>query len=82
MAICWFGSTLMYGIAKGSLGSWGTPIAWPMFMSLIVITASVHGIRTGEWHGTGKTPLRIQLTGVAVLILAVIVLNLAGQWVQ
>lgn len=82
MAICWFGSTLMYGIAKGSLGSWGTPLAWPMFMSLIVITASVHGIRTGEWRGTGTAPLRIQLGGVAVLILAVIVLNMAGQWVQ
>ena len=48
-------------------------------MSLIVITASIHGIRTGEWHGTGKTPLRIQLTGVALLIFAVIVLQVAGQ---
>jgi L-rhamnose-H+ transport protein len=82
MAICWFGSTLMYGIAQQLMGSWGTSLAWPMFMSLIVITASVHGIRTGEWQGTGRTPLRIQLTGVAVLILAVIVLNMAGQWVQ
>jgi len=81
MGVCWFGSTLMYGIAKDFMGGWGTSIAWPMFMSLIVITASVHGIRTGEWKGTGKTPLRIQLTGVAVLILAVIVLQMAGQWV-
>ena len=74
MAICWFGSTLMYGIAKDYyVGAWGTSIAWPMFMSAIVITASVHGIRTGEWKGTGTTPLRIQfLSGVAVLILAVI----------
>lgn len=82
MAFFWFASTLMYGIAKGSLGSWGTTLAWPMFMSLIVITASVHGIRTGEWRNSGKTPLRIQLSGLAVLILAVIVLQLAGQWVQ
>ena len=82
MAFFWFGSTLMYGIAKGSLGSWGTTLAWPMFMSLIVITASIHGIRTGEWKGAGKSPLRIQLSGLAVLILAVIVLQMAGQWVQ
>jgi L-rhamnose-H+ transport protein len=82
MAICWFGSTLMYGMAKDSLGSWGTSLAWPMFMSLIVITASVHGIRTGEWKGAGKAPLRIQLGGLAVLILAVVVLQMAGQWVQ
>jgi L-rhamnose-H+ transport protein len=82
MAFCWFGSTLMYGIAKDLFGPWGTSLAWPMFMSLIVITASVHGIRTGEWKNTGKTPLRIQLGGLSVLILAVIVLQLAGQWVQ
>jgi L-rhamnose-H+ transport protein len=81
MAICWFGSTLMYGIAKDYIGAWGTSIAWPMFMSLIVITASIHGIRTGEWKGTGTAPLRIQLSGVAVLILAVIVLQLSSQWV-
>jgi L-rhamnose-H+ transport protein len=82
MAFCWFGSTVMYGIAKDLFGSWGTSLAWPMFMSLIVITASIHGIRTGEWKNTGKTPLRIQLGGLAVLILAVIVLQLAGQWVS
>lgn len=82
MAFFWFGSTLMYGMASGFLGAWGPTLAWPMFMSLIVITASVHGIRTGEWQGTGKTPLRIQLGGVVVLILAVIVLNMAGQWVR
>jgi L-rhamnose-H+ transport protein len=82
MAICWFGSTLMYGMSKDMFGSWGTTLAWPMFMSLIVITASVHGIRTGEWKNTGETPLRIQLSGLAVLILAVVVLTFAGQHVQ
>jgi L-rhamnose-H+ transport protein len=82
MAICWFGSTVMYGVANGSLGSWGTSIAWPMFMSLIVITASIHGIRTGEWKNTGSAPLRIQLTGVAVLILAVIEMQFVAQYVK
>lgn len=82
MAFFWFGSTVMYGISRDLFGSWGTALAWPMFMSLIVITASIHGIRTGEWKGAGKSPLRIQLSGLAVLILAVIVLQMAGQWVQ
>ena len=82
MAVFWFGSTLMYGVSKDMFGSWGTTLAWPMFMSLIVITASVHGIRTGEWKNTGETPLRIQLGGLTVLILAVVVLTFAGQHVQ
>jgi L-rhamnose-H+ transport protein len=50
-------------------------------MSLIVITASVLGILTGEWKNSGKQPLRIQLGAVAVLVLAVFVLSAASRWV-
>ena len=78
MAVFWFGSTLMYGIAAGDLGSMGTVLGWPLFMSLIVITASIWGVVTGEWRGSGKRPLQIMYIGVAVLILAIIVLSRAS----
>ena len=81
MAAFWFGSTSLYGIASGKLGSWGTILGWPLFMSLIVITASVLGIVTGEWKNAGKKPLKIQLSGVVVLVLAVFVLSAASRWV-
>lgn len=80
MAGFWFGSTSLYGIASGKLGSWGTILGWPLFMSLIVITASVLGILTGEWKNSGKQPLRIQISAVAVLVLAVFVLAVASRW--
>ena len=78
MGVCWFGSTLMYGIAAGRLGALGTALGWPLFMSLIVITASIWGLLTGEWKDTGKRPLQIMFGGVAVLILAVFVLSAAS----
>ena len=81
MAFFWFGSTALYGIAAGKLGSWGTILGWPLFMSLIVITASILGFITGEWKGSGKAPLRIQVGGVVVLVLAVFVLGTASRWV-
>ena len=81
MAICWFGSTLLYGVSAGKMGVLGPILGWPLFMSLIVITASVLGILTGEWKNTGKQPLRIQLTGVAFLVAAVFVLALASRWI-
>ena len=81
MAVFWFGSTLLYGVSAGKLGSWGPILGWPLFMSLIVITASFHGVRTGEWENTGKQPLRIQLAGVGVLVLAVFVLAASSRWV-
>jgi len=81
MAFFWFASTALYGIATGKLGSWGTILGWPLFMSLIVITASILGIVTGEWKNSGKQPLRIQVGGVVVLVLAVFVLAAASRWV-
>lgn len=81
MAAFWFGSTLLYGISTGKLGSLGAILGWPLFMSLIVITASVLGIVTGEWKSAGKTPLRIQILGVAILVLAVFVLAKASRMV-
>lgn len=78
MAVCWFGSTLMYGIAAGKMGSLGTAVGWPVFMSMIVITASIWGVLTGEWRGTGRRPLQIMYGGVAMLILAIIVLSRAS----
>jgi len=74
MALFWFGSTLLYGAAASHLGVLGPILGWPLFMSLIVITASLLGVLTGEWKHAGRKPLLIQLGGVAILIIAVFVL--------
>jgi len=79
MAFFWFGSTVMYGVATVKLGELGTVLGWPLFMSLIVITASVWGVATGEWKNTGKQPLLVMMGGVAVLVLAVCVLSVASR---
>jgi L-rhamnose-H+ transport protein len=81
MAFFWFASTIIYGVASSKLGELGPVLGWPFFMSLIVIMASVFGFLTGEWKDAGKTPLRVQMAGVGILILAVIVLSRAGQYV-
>jgi L-rhamnose-H+ transport protein len=79
MAVCWFGSTLLYGLATVKLGAWGTILGWPLFMSLIVITASLLGMLTGEWKNSGASPLRIQWAGVMLLVLAVFILAATGR---
>ena len=79
MAFFWFASTVLYGVATVKLGELGVELAWPLFMSLIVITASVWGVVTGEWKNSGSKPLTIMYCGVAVLILAIFVLSAAGR---
>ena len=79
MAAFWFGSSLFYGASVAQLGPLGAVLGWPLFMSLIVIAASLLGIVTGEWKNSGRWPLSIQLTGVATLILAIFILATASQ---
>lgn len=74
MAVFWFCSTLLYGVSTVNLGAWGPILGWPLFMSLIVITASLLGMLTGEWKNSGAAPMRIQWAGVALLVLAVFIL--------
>ena len=74
MAVFWFGSTLLYGLAAGLLGTWGPILGWPLFMSLIVITATMLGMFTGEWKDCGPLPIRIHWSGVTVLVLAIFIL--------
>jgi L-rhamnose-H+ transport protein len=77
MGVLWFGSSVLYGIATSFLGELGSVVGWPLFMSLIVILASLLGVWTGEWRGAGKSALRVQGLAVLVLVIAVIVLSRA-----
>lgn len=81
MALLWFGSTILYGAATTSLGQLGTVLGWPLFMSVIVITAAVWGMITGEWRGSGSKPRLVMGCGVAVLVVAIFVLSFAGRQV-
>ena len=82
MAIFWFGSTVLYGLGAGQLGAWGPVLGWPLFMSLIVITATILGMFAGEWKSSGLLPLRIQWIGVTVLVLAISILACSNRYLQ
>src|SRR5271154_4724723 len=79
MAVVWFGGISLYGVASGMLGSWGPIVGWPLFMTTVVVMAGIMGMATGEWKNTGSQPLRIQIGGMAVLIVAIFVLWTASR---
>lgn len=72
MALLWFFSTALYGLAAQWLGPWGVVLGWPVFMSVIVIGAGVIGMATGEWRGCGRTPVLWQTVGLLFLVLAIV----------
>jgi L-rhamnose-H+ transport protein len=69
----------MYGVGATKLGALGPVLGWPLFMSLIVITATLWGVGTGEWKGAGRQPLRLLASGVAVLVVAIFVLGISSR---
>ena len=75
MAFTWLASLSLYGVAAAELGELGPVIGWPLFEAIIVTTASILGIATGEWKSSGPRPLKLQLSGVAVLIVAIVVFS-------
>ena len=72
MALLWFFSTALYGVASHGLGKWGVVLGWPVFMSVIVIGAGVIGIATGEWTHCGRAPVLFQAAGILLLVVAIV----------
>ncbi|HEY1577043.1 MAG TPA: L-rhamnose/proton symporter RhaT [Terracidiphilus sp.] len=82
MAILWFFSTALYGVASHGLGAWGVVLGWPVFMSVIVIGAGLLGIATGEWKESGRMPVLLQLAGILLLVVAIIAFSRAQNSLQ
>jgi L-rhamnose-H+ transport protein len=75
MSVFWFGSSLAYGVASYYLGALGPIVGWPVFMSLIVICASMFGVISGEWRTATRRPLKLHIAGIALLVLALFLLS-------
>ena len=79
MALLWGGSIFVYGASVPRLGSLGTSIGWPLSLAVGLLLANAIGIGLGEWK---QTPARVRFwmySGIAVLLVAVILLSRASD---
>lgn len=75
MGLCWYGSLIFYGKASQLIGALGPLVGWPLFMVLIILVSSFWGWKHKEWeHGSAKSK-RVMNVGLAILLLAIIVLG-------
>jgi L-rhamnose-H+ transport protein len=75
MGLICFGSFLVYGMGATALGPLGGIVGWPLFMSMSLITSSVLGAVTGEWAGASRRAYAYSVAGLALLILAIVVIS-------
>jgi L-rhamnose-H+ transport protein len=79
MSTCWLGSALLYALGAREMGTWGPVFAWPVYMSLIVISGTVAGVLMGEWKSSSPVPLWRMTQGVGLLTTAIFLLAGAGK---
>jgi L-rhamnose-H+ transport protein len=75
--LCWFAALGVYGQGSALLGEIGPVIGWPILLGLSLIVSNTWAYFAGEWKGAGKA-FRLLLVGLAVLILASIILGYAN----
>jgi len=78
MALLWGGSIFVYGAAAPQLGALGKSIGWPLSLVAGLLLANAIGIGLGEWK---QAPRRAQVWmyyGIAILLVAIVVLSRAS----
>jgi L-rhamnose-H+ transport protein len=79
MGLLWIAGFACYAPGVRRLGSLGTSVGWSMMMSVMVITANLWGILTGEWQGASRKAHQFLMSGVAILIMAICVVGYANH---
>ncbi len=80
MALLWIGSFYLYGAGAARLGRWGLVAGWPLFISISIVTGNIWGLRRGEWQSAAASARRLLNIGLAILIVAVIVVALSNSF--
>ena len=77
MGVLWMGGLASYGAGALALGKLGTSMGWTLFMSSTIIVANSLGVVTGEWRGASRKAITLMATGIAILLLAIVVVGTA-----
>jgi L-rhamnose-H+ transport protein len=78
MGLFWAGSIFIYGEAANRLGSLGPAIGWPLSLATGLLVSNLCGIFAGEWQFTSGRTRRWMASGLAILLIAILVLGKAG----
>ena len=79
MAALWVGSLVAYGIGANKLGRLGPSVGWPILMSLNIVSSNAWGAVAGEWREAGRSATTTMITGITILLAAVVIFGWASR---
>jgi L-rhamnose-H+ transport protein len=78
MGLLWLSGIVIYGWGTTLVGRYGTSVGFAAFVSAQILASNTLGIMAGEWKATSPRTRRLLAAGVAVIVVAVIVLSCGG----
>jgi L-rhamnose-H+ transport protein len=79
MSVLFITGMVLYTIALTNyIEGTGAVIGWPLFMAATIMAANLLGIFSGEWKGVSRKAFVKLYSGVAFLILAIILVSLSN----
>jgi L-rhamnose-H+ transport protein len=78
MGLICFASFVAYGVGANTLGTLGGILGWPLFLSMSLITSNILGVLKGEWAGVPRRASLLSAAGIAVLIVAIVIISRGG----
>jgi L-rhamnose-H+ transport protein len=79
MGLLWPGGVVIYGMGATRIGQMGAYLGFPIMLICSILAGNVLGLLTGEWKGVAARPRRIMAAGVAILVLAIVVLGFSSR---
>lgn len=71
--LTWFLQFFFYGMGESKLGNGAS--SWILHMAFIILVSSVWGIALKEWKGVSKKTFTTIATGIALIILSVVIVG-------
>jgi L-rhamnose-H+ transport protein len=78
MGFLFTGGLLLYGWGGNALGELGSAVGWPVYQAAMILTSPLLGVATGEWKDANSAFIRKNCVGLAILIIAIVVLSIGN----
>jgi L-rhamnose-H+ transport protein len=73
----WFLQFFFYGMGESKLGNGAS--SWILHMATIILTSNLWGIYFNEWKGVSTKTFRTVLTGIAIILLSVMIVGIGNS---
>jgi L-rhamnose-H+ transport protein len=75
----WYFQFFFYGIGHWHMGEKFGFTSWVLHMSMLILFSNFYGWLFKEWEGVGKRPRRVLHLGMAVIVVATLIIAY-GNW--